>query len=74
VPVGLTAALLALGFRRPGLDCLGGLPDGRVGIRWLAHELRLPSADALDQEGLRGGVAGQDEAVRVLWPLYDLTA
>jgi len=31
VPVSLTAALLALRFRRPGLDCLGGLPDGRVG-------------------------------------------
>jgi len=74
VPVGLTAALLALGFRRPGLDCLGGLPDSRVGIRWLAHELRLPSANALGQEGLRGGITGQDEAVRVFRPPYDLTA
>ena len=26
------------------------------------------------RKGLRGGVAGQDEAVRVLWRLYDLTA
>jgi hypothetical protein len=38
------APFLALRLGRPGLDGIGGLPDSRVGVRWIAHGSISPLA------------------------------